>query len=145
MRKWVFWAGGALILFGAFRVGVHRDFTFECQNTWSTGGYREWVGVLKTRHWKKPSTLESFIRQNYQSEVTNRWCRWHATPPESMLGVPSYCGFKSPPISGMIVDQYIAGISGPEKKALYDFFRTADSEAAENKVRDIWKTTFPEK
>ena len=45
----------------------------------------------------------------------------------------------------MTADQYIAGISDPEKKALYDFFRTADSEAAERKVRDIWKTTFPEK
>jgi len=145
MRKWVFWVGGALILFGAFRVGVHRDFTLECQNTWSTCGYREWFGVLKTRHWKKPSILEGFIRQNYQSEVTNRWHRWHATPPESLLGVQSYCGFKSPPINGMIVDQHIAGISGPEKKALYDFFRTADSETAERKVRDIWKTTLPEK
>jgi hypothetical protein len=146
MRKWVCWvSSAALIFFGAFGVGVHRDLTLECQNTWSTSGYREWFGILKTRHWKKPSVLENFIRQNYPSDFTNRWRRWHATPPESLLGGPLYCGFRHPPDNGRIVDYYLTGISDPEKKVLYDFFRNADSEAAQNKVNDLLETVFAEK
>jgi len=146
MRKWVFWITGAVLcFFVVFQVGVHRDFTLECQNSWSTCGYREWFGVLKTGHWKKPSALEDFIQQKYGSEFTNRWRKWHATPPASLLGGPLYCGFRCPPENGGIVDQYITGVSDAQKKALYDFFRTADAEAAANRVSKIWETVFPEK
>jgi hypothetical protein len=141
----MFWVGIALFFLAAFRVGVHRDFTLECQSTWSTCGYREWVGVFKTRHWYKPSALESFIRQNYPGELTNRWNRWHATPPESLLGLQFYCGFRSPPMDGMIVDRYLTGISDSEKKALYDFFCNANVEAAQKRVSNIWHAVFADK
>jgi len=145
MRKWFFGVGGLLLFLAAFLVGVHRDFTLECQNTWSTCGYRQWFGFLKTSHWKKPSVLEGFILQNYQGEFTNRWRVWNSTPPASLLGGQLYCGHPVPPKYGKWVDQYITGVSDAEKKALYDFFRTAESQAVEDKFSNIFVTVYVER
>jgi hypothetical protein len=145
MRKWVFGVCTALVCLVVMQTGVYRDFTLECENTWSTSGYREWFGFLKARHWKKPSALEGFIQENYPGELTNRWRRWHATPPANVFGQELYCGYRFPPENGKIVDQYITGVSDSEKKALYDFFRKADAEAAVNKVSNIFEKVFVEK
>jgi len=137
MPKWARWITAALVCLVVLRIGVQRDFTLECENTWSTCGYREWLGFLKTHHWKKPSALESFIQESYPREFTNRWRKWHATPPANLLGQQFYCGFRHPPENGRIVDEHVKGVSDPEKKALYDFFRSADAEAAQNKVNSM--------
>jgi hypothetical protein len=76
--------------------------------------------------------LESFIRQNYPGELTNRWHRWHAPPPANLLGQEFYCGFRHPPeTAGSLMVCKV--VSDPQRKALYDFFRSADAEAAQKR------------
>lgn len=139
MPTWARWITAALVCvmgLKTLQIGVRRDLTLECENTWSTSGYREWLGFLRTHQWRKPSTLEIFIRENYPTEFTNRWRRWHATP-RNWLGQPICCSSRQPPENGVIVDQFITGLSDRDRKALYDFFRTADAEAAQNKVSNM--------
>jgi hypothetical protein len=139
MPTWARWITAALVCvmgLKTLQIGVRWDLTLECENTWSTSGYREWLGFLRTHQRRKPSTLEIFIRENYPTEFTNRWRRWHATP-RNWLGQPICCSSRQPPENGVIVDQFITGLSDRDRKALYDFFRTADAEAAQNKVSNM--------
>ena len=140
MPKWARWITAALVCvmgLKTLQIGVRRDWTLECENTWSICGYREWFGFVKTHHWKKASALEGFIQENYPGEFTNRWRSWHA-PSKNWLGQPIYCSSRQLPENGGIVDQYITGLSDPEKKALYDFFRSADAEAGDARMDNIW-------
>jgi hypothetical protein len=140
MPKWARWVTAALVCvmgLETLRIGVRRDWTLECQTTWSTCGYREWFGFLRTHQWNSPSTLETFIRENYPNEFTNRWRRWH-TIPRNWLGQPIWCSSRQPPENGAIVDQFITGRSDAEKKALYDFFRRANADDMDAKMSNIF-------
>ena len=141
MRKWI--VIGVVTVFGfaiANEVTVRRDIRLKCGNTLSACSYREWFGFLETDHWKKPSVLESFIRENYPKEFTNRWQKWNVVPC-NLFGNPVYvcAGNKQfPPPDSEILDRYVERLPSGEKKALYDFFRSADSDAADARMSNIW-------
>jgi hypothetical protein len=93
----------------------------------------EWFGLLKTDHRRRTSALESFIRENYPKKLTNRWQKWNIVSC-NFFGSPVYaCGGnrKFPPPDNEILDRYVERLPNPGKKELYDFFRSADAEAAE--------------
>jgi hypothetical protein len=141
MRMWI--VIGVVTSFGvviANKVTVCRDVRLKCGNTGSTCSYREWFGLLETGYWRKPSVLESFLRENYPKEFTNRWQNWNVVRC-NVFGSPVVaCGGNRqfPPPDSEILDRYVERLPGAEKKALYDFFRSADSDAAEARMSNIW-------
>jgi hypothetical protein len=119
------------LLLQATAYPVCRDWGLVCENTGSRRGHRQWFFGLRTGDWYKRSKLEEFVASTYPNELSHRWTSYMGTG-KNVLGQPVLRGHGTPgPIVNLQLqmwDAYVEQLSDPDKKALYETFRSGDED-----------------
>jgi hypothetical protein len=147
-RKMVIWSvilllGTGCVLFFAESVTVYRVCIFQCQNTGSLKGHRQFPAGVRMAIWEETSALEGFVRTNFPREFTNRWEQFVGAGVNYRGRRISWGHFRpSLTVDRDIMDRYTRTLTDAQKKELYDFLRRADRDSVVKKSLEIFEAVF---